>query len=277
MIKQCKGKDFSKVPASKLKEGLYLVSIKYDGNYVQIHKKDDEVAFYTSGGKEFYLNDIANELKNISGDFILEGEYIETTDGKLGCRGSAAKLTTYRTNFSKGITSNIGDGKIIIFDIIDFELPAKDRAKELQNRFSGISNMPLVSHRLLSINNAIVYAKELANDGWEGVMAKHIDHMYVEGKRVNDNIKIKRRMTADLLCTGVSVGKGKYEGLIGALTLVDSKGIEVDVGSGLTDQLRSMPYSFFVGKIIEIEYEQIIDTYIQPTFVAIRNDKTESD
>ena len=34
---------------------------------------------------------------------------------------------------------------------------------------------------------------------------------------------------------------------------------------------------YFIGKVIEVEYEQLLATYIQPTFVCVRDDKTIED
>ena len=277
MIVQCKGKDLSKISKSKLKDGKYMVSTKRDGNYVQIVKAANNVKFYTSGDKEFYLKDLADALKKLPGSFIVEGEYINTTEGKLGDRPKAAKLTTYRTNFSKGIESNLGEEKIILFDMINSETAIIRDAMLVDALYGKVKGLEIATIEYMTLEEAQTQAKVRAHEGWEGVMCRHIDQMYQPGKRVNELIKIKHRKTADLLCTGINEGEGKYEGMIGSLSLINSAGIEVDVGSGLTDQLRSMPWNYFIGKIIEIEYEQILSTYIQPTFVAVRNDKKESD
>ncbi|MCI4436934.1 MAG: hypothetical protein JHC33_09030, partial [Ignisphaera sp.] len=89
--------------------------------------------------------------------------------------------------------------------------------------------------------------------------------------------KYKKRRTADLLCIDTTPGEGKYVGKIGALVLVDSDGRRVQVGSGLSNAERSNPDNYFIGNIIEIEYEQIIDTYIQPTYITVRHDKDKGD
>jgi DNA ligase-1 len=115
----------------------------------------------------------------------------------------------------------------------------------------------------------------MVNKGWEGMYLKHKTHTQRAGKRVNDAIKLKFRATADLLCVDMEPGEGKYEGMIGSLILRDSEGRLVSVGSGLNDIDRQRPDMYFINKVIEIEYEQIIDTYIQPTFVRIREDKRE--
>ncbi len=80
MIKQCKGKDLGKVPKSKL-DDLFYASIKYDGHYVQIHKVNDKVRFFTSGGKEFYHELAAEAVKALGqNNAILEAEFIANTE-----------------------------------------------------------------------------------------------------------------------------------------------------------------------------------------------------
>jgi len=112
--------------------------------------------------------------------------------------------------------------------------------------------------------------------GWEGMMCVEPSSVYTPGKRGNHIVKLKYRKTADLLCIGTEPGEGKYQGMIGALVLKDRNGRVVRVGSGLDDLDRSYKNDY-IGKIIEIEYEQILDTYIQPTFVCVRYDKQLSD
>ena len=289
MIKQCKGKDLNKVPASKL-EDKFMGAIKYDGHYTQIHKIGNKIRFFTSGGKEFYIKHIADELLNLFNtdiDFILEAEYIADTTGKLGNRGKAAKLTTYRTNFSKGIPNHCEEGKDIfkVFDClecsgrynIDTLAPFKDRLNTLKQLNLG-KHLQIVDYTVPKNLSALQeLAQSLVNQGYEGMYLKSPDHIYYPGKRVNDAIKLKLRPTVDLLCLDIEEGEGKYEGLIGSLVLQDRKGRIVKVGSGLTDIDRNQSKDYYVGKVIEVEYEQILDTYIQPTFIGIREDKTREE
>jgi len=103
------------------------------------------------------------------------------------------------------------------------------------------------------------------------------EEIYHFEKRVNHAIKIKQRPTTDLLCIDTELGEGKYADCIGALILTDSKGRIVKVGSGLSDSDRRTHEDYFIGKIIEINYEQIMETYQQPTFVQVREDKSQED
>lgn len=282
MVKQCKGKDLSKVPSSRLDTGLYLASIKYDGHYVQIHKTGNSVRFFTSGGKEFYHELSAEELLKVPSqhNYILECEYIADTDGKLGNRGKAAKLTTYRTNFEKGI-ANIGLNSVNdtfkVFDTIIEGMTFEDRLHWMKETIKFGDIVQLANFDKLTLEDSKKMAKVIVKDGFEGLFIKTLGHLYLEGKRVNNAIKLKYRPTADLLCIGINEGEGKYEGMIGSLILMDSKNRLVNVGAGLDDFDRAKSETYFIGKVIEIEYEQIQDTYIQPTFKTIRLDKPKEE
>jgi ATP-dependent DNA ligase len=278
-INQCKGKDISKIAKSKYPtlDTQFIISVKYDGNYVQIHKNGDKVKFYTSGGKEFYWKDVADAMLEVDRDFILEAEYIGNSDGKLGDRVHASTGHD-RSLFSKGIENNLGARRIKVFDIISDEV-ATERLQIINKIVRDINHCGVecifnTVDTLLEANEELTKVITL---GYEGLMLREINSTYQAGKRVNDVIKLKRRPTADLKCIGIVAGEGKYEGMIGSLMLEDGKGIRVDVGSGLTDEQRDLKTSEFVGKIVEIEYEQIIDTYIQPVFVQVRKDKVDGD
>ena len=292
MVPQTKGKALENISPSKLdKNCMYMVSTKYDGNYIQIVKTSANVKFFTSGGKQFYWEDLALEiLKKYEGiNFVIEGEYIELTNGRLGDRPRAAKLTTYRTNFTHRMPSALGDEKVMIFDVLHMSGPkakycciegynAVERYETLLDCFyNKVPGIEVAMQTAMCLDDAISKAKSLVKDGWEGVFAKAEYHVLAPGKRVNSAIKIKYRKTVDLKCIDVEDGEGKYTGMIGSLVLTDSKGRVVRVGAGLSDSDRSLPIDYFIGKIIEIEYEQIIDTYIQPTYIGVRNDKRESD
>jgi DNA ligase-1 len=287
MIEQCKGKDLIKVPSSKLNRGLWFGATKYDGHYGQIHKLVDSVVFYTSGGKPFKLPKLEQELITAFGSmqFVLEYEYNMENTGMLGDRTKCGKLTTYRTNTEKGICNSSLEGKEVfrVFDIISYDgelitTPFSNRLKTL-TQFSKQfpTRIQLVEFDCLPLEDQIADAKRLVKLGWEGKYIKHPNHTYQLGKRVNEAIKLKYRPTADLLCIGVEPGEGKYLGMIGSLVLKDSASRIVKVGSGLSDSDRVKLPSQFIGQVIEVEYEQILDTYIQPTYIQVREEKSEKE
>ena len=117
--------------------------------------------------------------------------------------------------------------------------------------------------------------------GWEGLMLNK-DTKW-KNKRNNGILKVKSFLHADLLCTGVVEGEGKYKGTLGLITC-DYKGFELGCGSGFTDSQRDFYWNNpneIVGKIVQIKYKGETKNKqgglsVQfPTFEIVRQDKTE--
>lgn len=290
MYEMQKGKMLDKLPAKiDFNNTKYLVSTKYDGNRIFIYKYGNSISCFTSDWKQFDFPGIGflDKLLENTSNFVLEAEFNNNSIGKLGNRVHSAILTTFRTNFNKGINSSteLKNCQIKVFDcifiasdkqVLQFSIPYKERLANAKT-LKLPDCMSVITTTLVTGIEAKVLAKVLVNDGWEGLMCVEPDSLYTPGKRGNHIVKLKYRKTADLLCIGVEPGEGKYKGMIGALTLKDSEGRVVSVGSGLSDNDRLVNPQSYVGRIIEIEYEQILDTYIQPTFVCVRYDKQLSD
>ena len=270
-------------------EGYWRLSKKYDGHQITIEKLGTEVVFMTSGGKQFNIEAIREPLSHLKEDFMLIGEYLYNCDGKLGSRASSTKLTTLRSDFSKAKYNSKLDEKLSIvkvFDCIpiteglrhtDWDFYSRRYYMTYNKLLVNVSQLKLVDSHTLELADALQTVSNWVADGWEGGMLIRGDSEYMVGKRVHHAVKIKGRHTADLECYGVIPGTGKYEGLIGSLRLKDSEGRVVNVGSGLTDVGRQLTKDNYIGKVIEIQYERIDDTYIQPVFIAIRYDKTKQE
>lgn len=288
-IKPQKGKDFVNLPTkivNTFDNTKYLMSIKYDGNQIFIVKQGKSIRFYTSDWKEFYISLVAKELLQVDHDFILVGEFMHNCKGKLGDRRNSAILTTYRTNFAKYIPNGVTEDKtnIKVFDLLLLEgdkllkgIPAESRLVAARGLLSQVNYVGVVEQELVTGKVAKKKAKDLVAQGWEGAMLIEPASLYEVAKRVNHAIKLKGRKTADLMCISIELGEGKYDSLIGSLVLEDADGRRVSVGSGLSDSDRAKSFDYFIGKVIEINYEQILDTYIQPTFNRIREDKKDLD
>ena len=284
-----KGKAFDKLPNKTLEifdDQEYFVSKKYDGNQVFIAKCGDRVRWFTSDWKEFNLPKTGTELMNITHDFVIMVEMNYDTIGKFGDRNLVqGKITTERVRFNKGLECSLDESKVHIkaFDYLTFDNRGVIDNHLFSRRIELLGllipwlpgNIKVVSNHLMKGSQAKVYAKELAEEGWEGCMCMKPDEYYHIGKKVNHSIKLKDRQTADLLCTGV-----KYSDInpkdIGSVIVQDKEG-RVCAAGGLPHNLKRKDPSFFIGKIIEIKYEQIADTYIQPVYEGIRDDKPEGE
>jgi len=262
-----------------------LCTIKYDGRHTTIVKHPDmRVEYFSSSGKKFELLDdqVFGFDETPVGVYFAEmmGEGIE---GRLGDRVHSGIQTTMFTNTRKGLFNKhkpvwrIFDYVTIAdYDVGICELGYVDRYAYLLEHVP--SQYLAYNMEALCIEHEQMFLKKVVDDGWEGIVSVDYDHQWKATKsRRWEAIKWKMRPTADLLCVGFQEGEGKYTGMIGSLLLQDSNGLEVSVGSGLTDAQRGMHPLEFVNKVIEIEYEQKLDTYVQPTFIRIRDDKTEEE
>lgn len=297
LIEAQKGKALDKLPkkeAASFDTDIFAVSTKYDGNQIFIVKKNNKVTWFTSDNKQFDIPGLGTELLHNKSEFILVAEFMYNCEGKLGDRKHSAILTTLRTCWNKSIANPITFKEnlcnIKVFDCLPYK--NSDLCSFVQydiyytNRLEVASllffpeQISKVKAKLMLGYAAKAYSKQLVNEGWEGVMCIDQNSKYQPGKRVNYSVKLKYRKTTDLLCIDVVAGEigSKYENSIGALVLQDSTGRVVSVGSGLDDNDRRPELSdYYIGKIIEIEYEQIMDTYIQPVYVQVRLDKHKED
>lgn len=297
LIEAQKGKALDKLPKKEMESfdtDIFSVSTKYDGNQIFIVKRNNKVTWFTSDFKQFDIPGLGTELLHNKSDFILVTEFMYNCEGKLGDRKHSAILTTLRTCWNKSIANPLSFKEelcnIKVFDCIPYLVTdlcsflSYDLLQENRLEVSSLLFFPAqiskTKSKLMTGAEAKLYSKKLVNEGWEGVMCIDPKSKYQAGKRVNYSVKLKYRKTADLLCIDVVAGEigSKYETSIGSLVLQDSDGRIVSVGSGLDDSDRKPELSdYYIGKIIEIEYEQIMDTYIQPVYVQVRLDKVSGD
>lgn len=250
--------------------------VKYDGNFVSVKVENGETTFITSGNLTYTHTDTGGDIFCTLPNGVYEAERI-SNEGKLGDRVRCNLHGPKNAQLSSNHTYKIFD-TILTSDWVE---GATILNYEVRNMI--LSNIVpteyLPEGRMVYSNSELEeYLKFIVNKGYEGLMLKQPDWYWKRTKsRTTDLCKYKKRRTADLLCTDTTSGTGKYTNKIGSLLLEDSNGKVVFVGSGLSDTQRSMNPRLFIGKVVEIEYEQIIDTYIQPTFIQVRDDKLKGD
>ena len=251
-----------------------IASTKYDGNYVVVRRQDGRTTYLTSGGLDYIHADDCTTFDN-----VVDGIYLAERIGGLGKLGDRTKCNLRGPKVAQTSTGH----SYMVFDFITLEdyakgktsIPYIDRLVTLQH--SGVNLINIVATRTINNKEELDDTlKVVINNGYEGLMLASLDWKWNDSKSRKVNFcKYKKRRTADLLVIDTNEGEGKYEGMVGSLVLTDSRGTICSVGSGLGDGDRLR--SDWVGKVVEIKYEQIIDTYIQPTFIRVRDDKTDKD
>jgi len=252
--------------------------IKYDGRAIMSVKQNGKIYHLTSGGKKW--ESYINYIPDTAPDGVYIGEFLGNGKGKLGDRRETAIERTFVTNTTKGIKNNTLY-KVVYYDYIDIEDFEEGVSK---SRYAD--RLPILTLNLdknVVVSTAVIYDEKNVKDffnyalsqGYEGIMLKSPNLEWDKSsKRVKGMVKMKDRKTGDFMVSKEIEGINRLKGKIGALELVDAYGRVVGkVGSGLSDEERSK-WGFFKGKIVEVEYEQILNGHlIQPTFVRVRDDK----
>lgn len=93
--------------------------------------------------------------------------------------------------------------------------------------------------------------RQLEQQGAEGLMLHHQDARYKTG-RSSDLLKLKSYQDAEAQVIGYRRGKGKYQGMVGALVVKTAAGKTFALGSGLTDAQRQNPPQ--IGALVTYRY-----------------------
>ena len=175
------------------------------------------------------------------------------------------------------------------FEKGESKLTYKDRRNNVLNPLSvainraGLENIKVVPIIYEGTDKSKIQEllKEFDSKGFEGLMLNK-DTKW-KNKRNNGILKVKSFKHADILCTDVVEGDGKYKGTLG-LIKCDYKGYELGVGSGFTDEQRDYYWNNkeeIIDKIVQIKYKGETKNKqggvsVQfPIFEIVRNDKNE--
>lgn len=274
-----------------------------DGDWFALSQKLNGInaSFYkgkliSRQGKEFTgLQHIIDDIEKLPkhDDFFFNGELIRKNIDNLP-DDENFQIGTGIINSDSMDKSCIGFKIYEVLPIEEFEkgeskLTYKDRRHNVLNPLSvAISRANLKNIEVVPLvyegtdKSKIQELLDKANsDGWEGLMLNK-DTKW-QNKRNNGILKVKSFKFADILCTDVLEGDGKYKGTLG-LIKCNYKGYDLGVGSGFTDEQRNYYWNHkeeIIGKIVQIKYKgetknkQGSLSVQFPIFQTVRFDKTE--
>jgi DNA ligase-1 len=107
--------------------------------------------------------------------------------------------------------------------------------------------------------------------GGEGLMLHRADAPYLTG-RSDALLKLKPWQDTEAVIVGYVAGKGKYQGMTGALTMEMPDGKRFRLGSGLTDALRRQPPP--LGTRITYRYQHLTKNGLPrfPRYLRVREE-----
>ncbi len=113
--------------------------------------------------------------------------------------------------------------------------------------------------------------KQIVVAGGEGLMLHRADALYVTGR--NDALlKLKMLLDAEATVIAHTAGRGKYQGMLGALVVQTPEGVQFKLGTGLSDAERKNPPK--IGSVVTYTYRDV-NKNGKPKFASIlrvRND-----
>lgn len=231
----------------------WVIEPKIDGmRCFAMVNSDGSVDFFSRGGKPINtLDHLIPELQSFGVSGVYDGEVM---------------TTSFQESMSDIKRKTKKDNVDIFFHVFDYlTLPEWDTQKCLRPYGLRRDNLRTIYIRsqldelkyvlinpffeISSYEEAKDMYASFIDEGYEGAIVKRWDGEY-EFKRTTDWMKIKPVETHDVEITGVQEGKGKYEGMMGAL-FYDWKGRTGRVGTGFSDEDRARKWE--IGTIIEIE------------------------
>lgn len=173
------------------------------------------------------------------------------------------ELWTKRENFSvlSGIVRtqvpNDTDWKKVtykVFDMPDKTLPFSQRYKNYTQLIKQINTshiQAIKQHRFKNNEQLTHYFTDITKKGAEGVMLHLASAKHTAG-RSDALLKLKPYLDAEAIVIAHLPGKGKYQGMLGAIRVKTEKGKVFSIGTGFSDAQRKTPPP--VGSTVTYRY-----------------------
>lgn len=243
-------------------------SRKLDGVRCICRKEGNSVTFYSRNGKEFEtLGRIAEEVKQIPGNFILDGEVCMVNDnGAEDFQGIMKEIR--RKNHT------IKNPKFLVFDCLTIEEFDNHKGTvKLRERLirRPIEEIICKDLQTLSIVDQVMIkteehftemAKDAEINGYEGIMVRK--NIPYEGTRSHNLLKVKKFHDNEytvLECVNGTIrwtenGQQVEKECLSSI-IIEHKGYRVSVGSGFSKEQREYylnRHNELVGKTVTIQY-----------------------
>jgi len=287
----------------KFKEAeTFIVQTKGDGMFaslvVDTNNWYEDASLFTRNGNKFpqWMAEYISEGLN-DNQAVYEGELLCFRNDKMLSRKEGNGILN---SVMQG-SGEIPDGVSVQYHVWN-RLPLEDwkagvASYEYNVCFSSLVSMLHVSNpkRMCVIHyeccdtleEAYAFNQQQFTKGLEGSIIKTLTHKWKNGTS-NECLKLKIEAEIDLFIYDVVEGKGKAQGMCGALRLRSScGGLEVDAGTGMTDKQRKQFWEekdTLIGRVVSIKANDLLSkegsetmSLFLPVLIEVRTDKTEAD
>jgi DNA ligase-1 len=248
-------------------------SRKLDGVRCICRKEGNSVTFYSRNGKEFEtLGNIAEEVKKIPGNFVLDGEVCMVNEN--GAEDFQGIMKEFRRK-----NHTIKNPKFLVFDCLTIEEFDNHKGKVklserlLRNPIEYIKPTPecwyefntlaLVDQVLIKTEDQFTeMVKDAELNGYEGIMVRK--NISYEGKRSHNLLKVKKFHDDEytvLDCVNGNIrwtenGQQIERECLSSI-IIEHKGCKVSVGSGFSKEQREYylnRHEELIGKTVTVQY-----------------------
>jgi len=242
--------------------GVCYIEYKYDGVRVIAIVTNGDATLYSRNGKLLENFPHINEAlsKPEFEGLVFDGEVM------------SEDFQTLMKQVQRKEGAETNDCYLAVFDMLTLDefndkgtkMSAVDRRDRLET-LSGLFNyrIQLVDATLVNLDLDVgqeqfkAMNKLALEEGYEGLMIKPA-HLGYDCKRSHAWLKIKPFIEVTLTVVGVEEGTGKNAGMLGAFIVEgndDGKNFHLNVGSGLTDDMRKDVWAVkdsVIGQLVEI-------------------------
>ena len=259
------------------------VDRKLDGIRVQVHRDGDEVRAYTRS-----LDDITDRLPEVvSAALALPSERV-VLDGEVIALGPDGRPRPFQETASRtGSSADVAGAaartplSVVFFDLlnVDGRSVVDEPLSARLSRLSALAPPSLLVPRVQpgSVEDAQAFFDSTLAAGHEGVVVKAADGTYEAGRRGSGWIKVKPRLTLDLVVIGVEWGSGRRKGMLSNIHLAarDPERTYSDTGfvmlgktfKGMTDEMLAWQTQRFTeladgptdGWTVSVRPEQVVE------------------
>ena len=144
--------------------------------------------------------------------------------------------------------------RFMAFDLPEDSGTFEQRLTAMRNLIHGSGNphLAVIAQQRVTDTAALhAQLREVVAAGGEGLMLHHQDNYYLPG-RSEGLLKLKLFEDAEARVVGYVPGKGKYDGMVGALQMQADDGRRFRIGSGQSDAQRAHPPA--IGSLVTYRY-----------------------
>jgi hypothetical protein len=275
--------------------------LKMDGMRFNAIVRDGKCEFRSRNGKEILLlGNLEQEFISLAGsvDCVFDGELLIMFDGdyQFADRQTGNGILN---KANKGTISEKEASQVhaTVWDVIPYVMFETGYcATPYSQRFSSleilVNKQSSENKKIWLVTSDIVQNLDEAQVLFEGYLEKGLEGIILkdgsgdwEDRRAKHQIKFKGELECDLKIVAVEEGKGKAEGMLGAIVCESADGVvKVSVGSGFSDLQRKQYWAEnLVDRIVAIKYNSRItnkqgeESLFLPVFIELREDKDIAD